>query len=337
MRKNISKMSLFGIIFTMMLGLSAISCAYADEDTKENDTQSNVGGTSISLTPVSKILQISSDSVYEDEFTVSNDGDGEMKIEVYAAPYSYTYSSEEDIYELGFVTENNFTQISRWITFQNSDGVYEEKPKFTIQPHDSVTVHYKITTPKNISAGGQYAVMFAHTLTSEVSANGIRTEASPGIVVYGRSTEGEAVTSAEITDLRIEQGHSENGATNNNLRASAKVRNTGNMDFNASGVLKVEPIIGGASYETAMTDGRISVIPESQLVVLDEWEETPGFGIYKVTWSVTVGEETETIERIIFINPLPFIIVMILVLTIIIVCIIIFIKKRKERRSRLAI
>lgn len=346
MRRKITGVMAFGLFIMMGIGLMAPHLVvYADDDTNtessetgnEESSENQKTGTNISLTPVSKVLQISSNSVYEDDFTVTNDGDEDMEIEVYTAPYSYVYSSDEDTYKLGFNNDNNFTQISRWITFQNIHGGYDKKTNYTIPPHDSITVHYKISTPDNIPAGGQYAVMFAHTLTGVVSANGIKTEASPGIVVYGRSTEGEVLLEAEISDLQLGYGYTENGNTVDNFRATAKVKNMGNVDFNASGVLKIEPILWGSSYETSGNDGRISVIPESELVLSDEWDDSPSFGLYKATWTVTVGEKTEVIERVIFVNPLPLIIVTILVLTIIIICVIIGIKRRKERRSRLAV
>ena len=342
MSKTIARLLSFGLIAAMGLGLTTPLTTYAEgEDggtSEESSDKTSVPGTNISLTPVSKILQISSNSVYEDDFSVSNEGDTEMKIEVYAAPYSYVYSSDSDSYQLGFNNENNFTQISRWITFKNTDGAYEKKTEYTIQPRNSLNVHYKISTPDNIPAGGQYAVIFAHTLTGTVSANGIKTEASPGIVVYGRSTEGEAIVKADINDLKLEQGYTDNeGNKSSNFRASAKVKNTGNVDFNAVGVLTVDPIIGGASYETPANAGRVSIIPEAELVVSDEWKDTPGFGLYKVTWTVSVGENVQAIEKLVLINPLLFIFIVLIVLTIIIVCVIIGVKKRKERRSRLAI
>lgn len=340
MRKNILKLLVLTLVGVAFMSVATPVNIYAEETGDSNGTETSEtenSGTSISLTPVSKVLQISSDSSYEDHFTISNDGNGEMRVEVYAAPYSYVYSESEDTYKLGFSNENSFTQIARWITFRDSSGNYVAKPTFTIDPKDSLDVYYRITTPSNIPAGGQYAVIFAHTLTSAISSSGIRTEASPGIVVYGRSTEGEAIISAEISSLELNQIKSEGENVKNLINASAKVKNIGNVDFNASGVLKIEGILGGASYVTPADRGRISVIPDAELVVSDSWEETPGFGLFRVTWTVTAGEETQTIERIIFINPLPFIIISIILLTIIIVWVTIVVRKRKERRSRLAV
>ena len=327
-----------GFVF---LGITTPVSTFAEEDqgeqTEQTEESTEAPGTNISLTPVSKVLEIASDSSYEDVFTITNNGSEEMKIEVYAAPYSYVYSEDEDAYKLGFSSENSFTQISRWITFENEFGAYDKKPQYTIQPGKSLDIKYKISTPSNIPAGGQYAVLFAHTLTSVVSSNGIRTEASPGLVLYARSSEGQSISTAEISSLEIAQTVEENQKVRTAFHASAKVKNTGNIDFSAVGTMKVEPIIFGPSYETPSDRGRVSIIPETELVVSDTWDETPDFGLYKVTWTVSAGDKTETIERIIFLFSPIALIITILLLTIVVVWIIIMLRKRKERRSRLAV
>lgn len=198
-------------------------------------------------------------------------------------------------------------------------------------------VHYKISTPSSIPAGGQYAVLFAHTLTATTSASGIRTEASPGLVVYGRSTEGESIISAEISDARIEEGTVDANGVKSAFSGFAKVKNTGNVDFNAVGTLKITSVFGNTVYETPSNLGRASVIPEAELTVLDRWEETPVFGIFNITWTVKAGEEVETVERTVFVVSPLIIVGIIILLTIIVVWIIIMVKKRKERRSRLAV
>ena len=118
---------------------------------------------------------------------------------------------------------------------------------------------------------------------------------------------------------------------------TARVKNDGNIDFNGTGTLKVDPIIGFSSYETPSNQGRVSVIPEAELEVTDRWEDSPAFGIYKVTWTVKAGEEEETIESIVFVNPIIAIILLIIVLTIITIWTIIIVRRRKARSSRLAV
>ena len=197
-------------------------------------------------------------------------------------------------------------------------------------------------------SGGQYAVLFAHTFSDSSNASGIRTEASPGMVIYGRA-EGETIVSSEISDIKISQTIEkettveENGqnvkknVVFNHVNAFAKVKNTGNLDFNARGVLKVTSLFGKTYYETPENESRISVIPESELTLSDEWEETPSFGIFKATWTVTAGDDTQTTEMTIFLISPSVIIIGIILLTMIIIWITIVVRKRKEFRSRTSV
>lgn len=325
-------------LFALTLVLASVFCfsnaviAEEAEETTEETSASEVA-TSISISPVSKILQLTPNAVYEDSFKISNNGSNPLKFEVYASPYSYTYSEEEDEYQLGFSRESTYTQITRWITFRDVNGEYVANPRFVAEPGSSVEVAYRISTPSSIPAGGQYAVLFAHTLSDETSTGGIRTEASPGLIVYGRAN-GETVISGEVSDLSISKTIKTDNEVKNVINASAKAKNTGNVDFMASGRLKVTGIFGRVYYETQGSQGRVSVIPESELTVSDIWEDTPYFGLFNVTWTVMAAGEEEVISRIVLILPAPVIVVMILLLTIIVIWIIVMVRKRKERRSR---
>ena len=335
MKSFIPKLSIFGVALSMALLLVPGGLAYAEEE-KSEEEQILEAATSISISPVSKVLQLLPDTTYEDVFKVTNNGSSVMDFEVYAAPYSYSYSEEEDEYKLGFSQENNYTQIVRWITFADKDGKYVTKTRFQAGPGESVEVTYRVSTPSSLPAGGQYAVLFAHTLSNNTTASGIRTEASPGLVVYGRSS-GETITTSEIRDLKISQSAEVDGEKKTLINASAKVKNTGNVDFMVTGKLKVDSILGPGSYETESTQGRISVIPETELTVSDTWSETPYFGLFKATWTVTAAGKTETTSQLILILPLPILVAIILVLTFIIIWIIILVRKRKERKSRFMI
>ncbi|MBR3138038.1 hypothetical protein IKG41_01690 [Candidatus Saccharibacteria bacterium] len=335
MKTNHFRIVLLSLVLLFGLGIF-VNQVHAEGETSE-ETKSPAG-ISIGIEPTSKTIQLSSESIYDNYIKIKNDSDEDVKVEVYAAPYSYIYSEEEESYKLGYSNQNNFTQISRWISIDDGNGNFVAKPTFTVKANDSLKVTYRIETPKNIPAGGQYAVIFAHALANATTASGIRAEPNIGMIVYGHSTEGEAESKAEISNLQINTSITDgNGTTKNNINAFAKVKNTGNIDFNAYGTLKVEPIIGFSSYETERKVP-VSIIPEAELVVKDEWVDTPSFGLYKITWTVTAAkEESQTIERIVFLVSPIYIIVFIIVLTIIIIWIIIRVRRRKERRSRLAV
>ena len=326
-------------VLAIVFGMTFLTCGavFADEDADKEKEELMAAATSISISPVNKILQLEASKVYEDSFNVSNNGSSDMKFEVYASPYSYTYSESEDAYKLGFNNENSYTQISRWVTFKDSSGNWVKTTTFTAKPNEVIKVEYKITTPDSIPSGGQYAVLFAHTLSGNTTSSGIKTEASPGLVVYGRSA-GETKLEAEFSGLQINQSTDIGGEKKNLISGVAKVKNTGNVDYMAAGHLKVTGIFGNTYYETAgaSTKSRVSIIPESELEVTDVWEETPYFGLFNVEWTVSAAGKSETISRQVLILPLPILVTMILLLTIITIWIIVIVRKRRERRARLS-
>lgn len=333
MRSLVKKFSVVAVV-ALMLGITVFNGnIYADE-TEEANTQD--AATSISISPVSEVLQLSPSSVYDDVFKVSNNGDSPMDFEVYAAPYAYIYSEDEEAYKLGFSKENNYTQITRWITFKDVNGNYVEKATFTAAPKSDVEVAFRVTTPESIPAGGQYAVLFAHTLSGTVDASGIKTEASPGLVVYGRAV-GETIVTNEMSSLAINSNYLQDGEEKTWINATGKVKNTGNVDFMVSGKLKVTGIFGRTYYETPAnsTSARISIIPEAELAVSDVWKDTPWFGMFNVEWTVSVNNEpAQTITKFVIIMPVALIIILLLLLTIVIIWIIIVVRKRKERRAK---
>ncbi len=343
------KRFLIFVVLLMAMATLAVSLVFTNPTKAEEQAESNestVVGTRISITPTMDFFkQLDANSVYESVLSVTNDGSEPINFEVYAAPYSYIYSEENNSYSLGFSKENNYTQITHWISIKDKNGNYVERPTFTANPGETIDVSYKVSTPDSIPSGGQYAVLFAHTISN---TGGIRAEASPGMVIYGRSN-GETIISSEISDMKISQtiekeaSVEENGKTLrkktvfNHINASAKVKNTGNLDFNAVGTLKVEGIFGGEYYTTPENKSRISVIPEAELILSDEWEETPAFGFYKATWTVETIDNTETIEMVVCLIPPSVIIISIILLTILVASIIILARKRKERRSRFSV
>ncbi len=322
-------------LVALILALVALpgNSVFADESDEQKELME--AATSISISPVNKILQLEASKTYEDSFEVANNGSSSMRFEVYASPYSYTYSETDQAYRLGFNNENNYTQISRWISFKNSAGNWVEKATFEVPSKDTFTVHYKISTPASIPAGGQYAVLFAHTLSDKVTSGGIRAEASPGLVVYGRAV-GETILSSEISNMEIQKTLEVGTEKKNIINGKARVKNTGNVDFMASGRLKVTGIFGNVYYETpsTSTSSRVSIIPETELEVTDSWQDTPYFGLFNVEWTVTAASGDQTVTMQVLILPLPIIVLIILLLTIITIWVIVVVRKRRERRAR---
>ena len=313
-------------------GISLIGGTQAcaeEASTPQNDNLPVVG---LGINPVSQTIQISPSSTYDNVFKVTNNSDGETTARIHVAPYSYLYNEDKDLYELVYHHENSFTQITHWIEIKDKFGNYVKEATFSLEAHEELEIEYRIVSPENIPAGGQYAVIIAQTSTNNSITSGIKTEAGVGMIVRGYSTEGETIISGEVRDMTI----NEEKGKESKIYATAKIKNVGNIDLGATGILKVTPIIGSDSYETAANSGSgmITVLPESELVLKDEWINAPEFGIYKATWTVTINGEKQVIEKIIFRNSLALIAVLIMLLTSIIIFVTIAVKKRARRRPK---
>ena len=340
-----------------VLGVGSIGLAHADDEGNQSEEDKS-GQISISISPVNKTFNLNSNSVYEGVMNVTNAGTEAFEFEVYSAPYSFALSNITNDYGPDYNSENTYTQLARWITIRDQAGNYvsslksdseETRPTFSAAPGETVEVAYKITTPDNIPAGGQYAALFAQTKANPSEQSGINALANLGMKIFGRSEEGEAIQSAEIYNMELSRDITktteveENGQTveketkvdHNNGHAT--IKNTGNLDFTARGVLKVTNIFGGVYYETPSEKAQVTIIPESELPISDEWTETPTFGIYKASWTVTAADASESVDMVIFMIPPYVVIIAIILLTIVIVWIIMMVRRRKERRSRFTI
>ncbi len=354
------KWSLVVTSLLTIIGFGAANLAYAEESEVEVENETEPGGISISITPVVEEFTLESNSVYDGQIKVTNAGAETFDFEVYSAPFSFAASEDNDGSNPDYSNENNYTQIARWITIKDKEGNYVSSIKeensdnpvvYTAAPGEEIQIDYRINTPDNIPAGGQYAVLFAQTRAKETEASGISAQGALGVKIVGRSLEGVAITSADINNMTLSQSITkpteveENGqlvvrdVTSQKINGRATIKNTGNVDFTAIGQLKVTNLFGEVYYETPASNSpaSISVIPDAELSVSDVWEDTPSFGLFRATWTVTAGDATETTEMLFFLVS-PFVIVLfIILLTILIVWIILMVRRRKERRSRFAV
>ena len=316
--------------FAILLGSFAmvVPTFVSAEEANSGDSDKSAGpGTMLQISPVSQRTAIVAGKTYEDlVFNVTNVGSSKFSFHVYTAPYTVT---DED-YNVNFTNETERTQLSRWITFKQDDGTYKDTASFTIDAGQKKEISYKISVPKDIPAGGQYATIFAESdvTEGEVTSSGIQTVSRVGMIIYG-STDGDTINSAEILEYNIPTF-----LTSGNISATSKIRNSGNTDFEASYNFTVKSLFGRTLYEKATS---YPVLPDTERRVSLEWENTPMMGFFQVQYTINALDKTQEVSRIVVIIP-PFVMVIgLILLTLIIVWIIILIRKRRERRSRLLV
>ncbi len=320
--KKISKI-LTAAAFALVSAFAPVSAVYADEKP----------AVWLQISPVANRVVLNPGDELTYKMQVDNIGSKKFKFRVYATPYSI---ANED-YEVNFNKETNRTQISRWITFnQNADAKKDSEKKwlnevsFEIEPEKRQEVEYKVSVPKDIPDGGQYATIFAESIP-EASANatGVRTISRVGLIIYGR-TNGNTTEEAEISNFNMNTF-----MTSGKIKAEVDIANKGNTDFTATVSMKIDKLIGGTVAEISTP---YPVIPDSPTRHASlEWEDTPAFGIFKVATTVKAADKTIAEEKIVLILPIWIIIIMLVLLTIIIAWLIILIRKRRAQKSRLIV
>ena len=287
----------------------------------------------LQISPVAKRFKLDPKAELTDKISVDNIGSKKFKFRVYATPYTIA----NEAYEVNFEAETNRTQISRWISFNQNDSAKKDSEKvwknevtFELEPNERQEIEYKISVPKDIPAGGQYATIFAESIPEEnMAATGVRTVSRVGMILYG-STSGETVETAEIKNFTMKTF-----LTSGKITAEADIANTGNTDFSANITMTIDKIIGG---NVAEITSPYSIIPDSPTrhAVL-EWNDTPMFGIFKVKTVVNAVDQHIEEEKIVIVLPIFIIIIMLVLLTIIIAWLIILIRKRHAQKSRLIV
>lgn len=315
-----------------ILGVSALVAAVFTAPTFA-ETSCTEGNTGLSISPVTKVLTIEGGTTYDnDVFTVKNVGTAEASFKVYASPYS----AADENYNMNFSSETNFTQISRWISFKDTNGNYSNEVIYTVPACSEQQISYKIETPESIPGGGQYAVIFAEGINNS-SEGGIKAISRVGLVVYGRAT-GETVNTAEISNVAISKsiddtllkkdGTRINGVV---IHANSTVANTGNVDIIAKTNLTIKNIFGAELYNNT---NQTSVLPESTRKIVDVWEDTPYLGLFLATYSINAANSAEEVTQLIFILPLPILVAALVLIAVIVIWIIALIKKKRARKAR---
>jgi hypothetical protein len=296
--------------FFLCAGFLQHTTATADSNTgviKQQDA-------SITISPVNNRLKIDPDSKYDGTITVSNSDANSLDIRVYAAPYSVNDLS----YEQNFETDKPRTQISRWISF--------DKNKYVVSGKGKVSVPYHIKAPKDVAAGGQYAVIFVEQLqssSSESDAN-VNVVMRAGMLIYA-TVSGKTRDEGTVLTQNIQQF-----VPMAKMSTSFIVKNTGNTDFSAKYNLDVSGFFGGSVY-TSKTDSKF-VLPDTEREIYVNWDNSQ-MGIYRVTQTVEFLGNIQVVERYVVVLHAWLMALVGLILTGILIGLLVLLPRKRRRRQ----
>lgn len=221
-------------------------------------------------------------------FKVQNTGKKQFDFKIAISPYSVLDENYNPDY--GKVTQYN--DIVEWVTFSKTEG--------TVQPNESIEINYVIKVPKDVPAGGQYAMISAEMTNIENDPNSnFHVVNQIGIILY-TNVKGVTRETGSIKDNKIA-----GILFNPPVSATSVVENTGNTHAIANYVLQVFPLFGDEEvYTNEENPATAVVLPETSRFNTVTWPNAPHLGIFRVKQTVTLFDQTNTTDKVVFICPI---------------------------------
>jgi hypothetical protein len=175
--------------------------------------------------------------------------------------------------------ERSGQELSSWITLTATE--------VTLEPEQSQTVQFVITTPEDAAPGGHFGGIFAALEPPRAVGEG----ASAGVGyqvgnIINLRVSGEIIEQANIRSLQTDRfifGEK-------NVTFIATVENEGNVLVRPIGPLTVTNMLGDTVAELTMNEARNGVYPGSQRDLETTWQENGlGFGRYTASVALVYG------------------------------------------------
>lgn len=240
----------------------------------------------IALQPGIERLSLSRGDVQKNTLKIRNTGAIGYEFRLYTEPFFV-----DENYENDFSADNSFTQIRRWIEF--------EEPKYHLEPGGVIEVSYIVRVPENAPGGGQYCVIFAEV---EALDGAITVVNRVGTLIYAK------VAGEKVEEGRVEFGKIEFWQTGPQITFYETAINDGNVDYDANTEITVKNVL----TKTELND---SIVKPKTKTVLPETERgfeykigdiTPG--IYAIQRRAMVFGQEYLDERIVLVLPLWYIV-----------------------------
>lgn len=237
----------------------------------------------ITMSPAQDTIELKAGQSFEGSFKIYNTGDTDFEFTVSASPYSV----EGEDYQQDFETKTKQTYLADWIKF--------EKEEYFLKVKEHVVVNYTVNVPKEIPAGGQYAVLFAET--EGTSSSSIMSTKRVGMLLHARTDvnpilEGK-VEAPKIPAIKFDS----------HLNIKQIIENTGNTDFDTTINIKAETIFGREVYNS--TRPNTKVLPRSRRAIEVKWDSAPVLGLLKISLTTNFLDKTfEYSGWTLFISPI---------------------------------
>lgn len=274
------------------------------------------------VTPMSQRINLKPGETYTGSIIVVNP-DNAKKDFVYKAEVS-AYGVVGEDYSVDFLTSNDHTQITKWITIENPTG--------SIKANSSTKINFTIRVPETAPAGGQYAAILVSSANDDVGSDGLAVKNifEMASLIYA-GIEGETTRKGEIIDNSVP-----GFVTTTPIEVSAAVKNEGNVHEIAKVSLEVKSFFSPVTIYPA--DGESGIIeevimPDTTRLISRNIDGISSLGIYDVTQTVNYMGAISTTHKIVVACPIWFLVLFILTVSAIIFSIVKSAKKYRHRKE----
>ena len=266
---------------------------------------SEVADYKLQISPVMVDLELEAGMEKTFIFEVQNPGAKAYSFELGVTPYSVS----GDDYQPDYTTTTSYNSIAEWITFSQSEG--------SVEPGERVEITATIDVPEDTPSGGQYAMVYAQMVNGGTEAEagddensvGVSINQRVGLVVYSE-VEGDTREEGQVLETKIPSIR-----FNPPITATSLVENTGNVHATATYTLQVFPLFGDEEvYTNEENPATLTILPETQRFNSISWDGAPQLGIFRVRETVSILDDTQTIEKIVFLCPIWFLFLVLLII-----------------------
>ena len=273
----------------------------------------NASALDLTVSPMSQKLSLVPGETISADFRIFNPSEtnADLVYEIEIQPFTKDTGNN-----VQFEAKEDYSQIVDWITVKEPTGV--------LAPGEGRDIEFTITPPANAPAGGQYAAIIVKS--PSVTVGMVNQTFSIGHLIYA-DVSGKTKHSGKVNKIEVPTF-----LFSGNIVGAAEVTNDGNVHTYAIHNMAIYPLFSSDPVFANPSDSnRLLVMPESSRTISLTWESTPSVGIFRVVYSVDIEEDSQKIEKLVFVCPLWLLLIIIFTFLFLLVLIINrFIKRKKE-------
>ena len=282
------------------------------------------GKRAFAVSPMSQRVILSPGETYKGSLTVANPATATEDFN-----YSVTISSyypakiENGIDDYGganYIDKTNANMITDWIVLDNPEGV--------LTPNEEKIVSFSIKVPENAPAGGQYAALLVKenpNVKIKDDTMSVTEVMQMAHVIYAEIS-GKTIKTGEILENNLPSF-----IMNGELKATARVKNTGNVHTDAEFVLQVWPLFSDEEICTNEEEASTNLIVPNTERYHTETCKLPNIGIFRAKQTVKIFGEESIVEKTVIVCPLWLLFIIIFAIIALIIWIVVRMRMHKKK------